>query len=169
MTTLYDPAYGEMKDVYDSLYDPFHLWQIKRRVAGFGELVIQFDTTVSLTAAHRATLEHFLNNINHYKHQTLLALLEYYQQEIHLRRKNGVPVMLTARGLERLLKTPVLTIHQRENTLGLSYECFWDREQGAGVLFTGGQVEGVGVAEVALRVGNLSSSAPKCSTIRVYD
>jgi hypothetical protein len=158
MTTLNDPVFGEMHDVYANLYAPRRLWQTTQTVAGFGALRIHFDVTnETITDEHRAALEHFLNNKANYKSLALGAILEFYQRDIYPLWKDDpdfvtiAPALQTTEELEKLLSYPVLQINwarDGQNTIGLSYECTWDVEHGTGVLFRDDQVVAAGLAEV---------------------
>jgi hypothetical protein len=133
MATLHDLVFGEMHDVYGSLYAPRRLWETTQTVEGFGELRIHFDVTnETITDGHRAALETFLGNKTHYKALALEAILEFYWQDIYPLWKDDpdfatiAPAIQTTEELEKLLSYPVLQINWErndQNAIGLSYEC----------------------------------------------
>ena len=153
-----DSILGELTDIYNGLYAPRRLWQGKIQVRIFSEpLLVQFDGAddVGMTPLHRQTLEDFTQHQERYKQLALEALLEYYQTIIlPLWRENDffgapelAPIVKDAREFEKLLSYPRLFISFRDSW-GLEFECTWDVEHGAGVLFRNGQVLRVGSAEV---------------------
>jgi hypothetical protein len=158
---LNDKTFGELHDVYEGLYIPERLWQGSTSIKTFKEpLHIKIETTdaLGITQSHRTAFEAFVQNQHEYERLALEALLEYYQTVIlPLWRENdffGAPELAPSVGevadFERLLTFPrlYLSVRQGEVRVGLEFECTWDVEHGAGVLFRKGQVIRAGLAEV---------------------
>jgi hypothetical protein len=161
-SSLNDPVFGELRDVYEGASAPARLWQGNVSVEVFNEpLHVQLETTdtIGITQTYYAAFEEFKNQQQTYKTLALEALLEFYQKDIlPLWRENdyfGVPELAPdvqgASEFEKLLSYPRLFIAVRGNgySLGLEFECTWDVEHGAGVRFEKGTVVAAGLAEVA--------------------
>jgi hypothetical protein len=157
-----DAILGELHDVLNGLYLPQRLWQGSIRTPLFAEaLLVQFAGTddIGLTPPLQQCLEGFLEHQEHNKQLALNALHSYYQSEVRPQWQNndffGVPDVAPdvqdGLGFERLLSSPRLTLHSAISW-GLEFECTWDVEHGAAVLFSGDRIVNVGMAEVAALV-----------------
>jgi hypothetical protein len=154
-----DTILGELTDVYDGVLAPTRLWQGELRTLIFIEpLPVQFEGTndIALTSTLKQSLNAFLGQPEKYKLLALEALLEYYRTVIiPLWRENDnfdapelAPDVQSMAEFEALLSYPRLLLHEF-NSLGLEFECTWDVEHGAGVLFVDGLVTQTGQAEAA--------------------
>ncbi len=152
-----DALLGELTDVLNGLYAPNRVWQGKIQTQILKHpLQVQFNGTdnTGLTPELEESLRTFLEQQKEYKQLALSALLEYYQTQIlPLWRENnyfGVPELApyieSIVELEALLTYPRLWLHNA-NSWGLEFECTWDVEHGAGVLFVDGHVVNAGLAE----------------------
>ena len=150
---------GELTDILNGLHAPNRIWQGKIQTQIFEHpLLVQFSGTneTALTFELEQCLKTFLEQQREYKQFALSALLEFYRTQIlPLWKENnyfGVPELAPdAQGIlefERLLTYPRLLLHNA-NSWGLEFECTWDVEHGAGVLFVDGQVVNAGLAEAA--------------------
>jgi hypothetical protein len=160
---MIDSILGELTDSYKGLYAPQRLWQGEIQIKIFSEpLLVQFEGTDDrgMTPPLHQALETFIQQQEHYQQLAMKSLLEYYQTTIlPLWHENDyfgapelanklVPTIKDTSEFEKLLSYPRLLLHNGKSW-GLEFECTWDVEHGAGVLFSNGKVVEVGLAEVA--------------------
>jgi len=157
VTTLDDPAFGELSD-----YE--HGWRRRYGISIFGEereIDIRIETEAEPTQQQRETFLRFEYNKESIIRNIEKSIYEYYISIIDGRRNDFgdskdemMPIIADVEGMGTVVSPEVILLSDwdppHDKRIGFLFDCTWDEDHGVGVELTDNEVTGVGDQDIVL-------------------